>query len=203
MKITACSSHGTIDFDSETGVVISQSLDECDDGCPNNIARFDVEEYTRTYGHKPDKDVDILDLGYWLEDESYEEPAYNWREETNLMRAGGEFDDFHKIPPNPATDKKVMVKVDLLELSFIGVVMGGYLIPAITNGYTCHPNGVTETIYMVAGWAGEFYDKFKNADWDEIFLDPPAYDLKGDVDSLEDAVLSYSGQKYSDYLKTL
>jgi len=56
-----------------------------DEGCTplTSITRFDVDEFTRTYGHAPATAVDILDLGYWWDTvegvEQYEPPAQDWR----------------------------------------------------------------------------------------------------------------------------
>ena len=95
MNITAFSSHGSIEFDSESGLVISQDLDNCED-CPN-VGTFDVEEYKQNYqvDHLP-SNLDILDLGYWMEDESYEPAAQDWREDVNKLRSGRPLDEWVK-----------------------------------------------------------------------------------------------------------
>jgi len=121
--ITAFSSHGTIDFDSETGLVISQTLDECNDCCPNNIGTFDVKEYARTYGHKPDTDIDILDLGYWLKDGTYEEPAYDWRDGTALLPAQSEIEAARNKNPesSPVPTVPIVQPLKLHTMSNYGI----------------------------------------------------------------------------------
>jgi len=91
MKITARSSHGTIVFGSETGLVLTgeSNLCGCED-CPQ-VERFDIEEYRKFYGVEElpgYMDIDILDLGYWGMDGIYEEPCHGWREEVALLRDG-------------------------------------------------------------------------------------------------------------------
>ncbi len=89
MKITVRSSHGTIIFGSETGLVLTGESNLCGcEECPQ-VERFDVEEYKKFYGVEKlhgDKDIDILDLGYWGTDGIYEEPCHEWREEVALLR---------------------------------------------------------------------------------------------------------------------
>ena len=88
--ITARSSHGTIEFDSQTGFVTSVFLDNCPD-CPN-VGTFDIEEYKKYYNVKElPAFIDILDLGYWSEGESYEPPAEDWRIWANMYQQDGEF----------------------------------------------------------------------------------------------------------------
>jgi len=95
MKITARSSHGTIVFGSETGLVLTGESNLCGcEECPQ-VERFDVEEYRKFYGVEElpgSMDIDILDLGYWGTDGIYEEPCHGWREEVAILRVGGEID---------------------------------------------------------------------------------------------------------------
>jgi len=89
---TVYSSHGTIIINPETGTVIATDIDMCDD-CIDNIKRFDIEEYKTFY--KVDKvpgAFDILDLGYWLNDGTYEEPEHDWRNGTAIERAQSEIE---------------------------------------------------------------------------------------------------------------
>ncbi len=78
------SSHGEITADKETGNVIKIDL-TCDckhnEQCINNIKQFDVNEFKMYYSKEIPESVDILDLGYWLNNGGYEEPAHDWREE--------------------------------------------------------------------------------------------------------------------------
>jgi hypothetical protein len=80
---TVHSSHGDITIDAQTGVVISHG---------NNteyadIARFDLEEYRAQYpDEKEVRGYDILDLGYFLKDGTYEEPDHHWRRDCAIER---------------------------------------------------------------------------------------------------------------------
>jgi hypothetical protein len=102
MKITAHSSSGSIEFESETGIVTLFNLDKEDDHKPSpddykEIVKVDIEEYERTYGHKPNHDVDILDIGYWYIDGEYEEPCFDWRSDRdeNIAEDNGPFSKAH------------------------------------------------------------------------------------------------------------
>lgn len=54
---------------------------------PNdNPARVDLAELKATYGALSDM-YDILDVGYWLADGTYEPPCLHWREERDQMLA--------------------------------------------------------------------------------------------------------------------
>jgi hypothetical protein len=84
----AQSSHGCILFNPDTGVVVDYDLDNTPDAeSYKNIERFDLDEYKKHHGcnHVIGADIDILDLGYWLKDGTYEEPAHDWREEANKL----------------------------------------------------------------------------------------------------------------------
>lgn len=88
---TAHSSHGAITFKSKSGFVTSYQRNNVSD--PESlflaqIIRFDTAEYTRFYNRPLPPDIDILDLGYWSANGSYEEPAANWRNETFFLRLG-------------------------------------------------------------------------------------------------------------------
>ena len=51
-----------------------------------NIVKFDIDEWERHYG-KPMRrlySIDILDLGYWMKDGSYEGPEHDWRREHRM-----------------------------------------------------------------------------------------------------------------------
>lgn len=90
METTIFSSHGTLTIDSQSGDVIRCESDKCNDNCIDKILRFDLTEYRSHYkvSDLPPDGIDILDIGYWNTDGTYEEPAHDWREETNQMRAG-------------------------------------------------------------------------------------------------------------------
>lgn len=68
-------SHGSLVVD-ETGLVLSienRTSDEYDD-----IGSVDWEEYVRVYGRR--ESTDILLIGYWYEDGSYEPPEEQARQ---------------------------------------------------------------------------------------------------------------------------
>jgi hypothetical protein len=64
----------------------------------SKILRFDVAEFTKEYGSLGDRNIDILDIGYWFSDgdgqEQYEPPDYEFR------------DGFRKPYPKFYADKK-------------------------------------------------------------------------------------------------
>ena len=79
------SSHGQIATDHQG--LVDEFHRQCSTGCDgcetiNQIKRFDVSEWERFY---PDQNfsevghIDILDIGYWLENGAYEPPEADWR----------------------------------------------------------------------------------------------------------------------------
>lgn len=79
--ITAYSSLGSFTFDPNTGKVLNSALD-AEMATP---IRVDIEEYKKYYGTEFNEGVDILDIGYWMEDGSYEPPENDWREEKKQL----------------------------------------------------------------------------------------------------------------------
>lgn len=59
--------------------------------CPNgergyhDIVRVDVAEWKHTYPNEEFNGCDILDIGYWMADGTYEPPVLDWRYENNLI----------------------------------------------------------------------------------------------------------------------
>ena len=88
-KIEIGSSSGTVVMDRETGKAIEVSIDYGEVMKKNflyDIDRFDLEEWKRTYPGETMPDcIDILDLGYWMKDGSYEEPCKAWREDRDQL----------------------------------------------------------------------------------------------------------------------
>lgn len=85
---TVNSSLGYVCFNSDNGHVITDhhSNNELD-----NIDCFDVAEYTKFYNTTIiPANIDILDIGYWLKDETYKHPCADWREEVAYLRAGND-----------------------------------------------------------------------------------------------------------------
>lgn len=84
---TVHSSGGTLRIRLDTGELVGMT-DVVDKGYSRtflNITRFDLDEYREYYtdvgDSHADDSFDILDLGYWLEDGTYEPPAQDWRNE--------------------------------------------------------------------------------------------------------------------------
>ncbi len=76
------SSGGSLRVNVQDGLVIQCTTIQDEDNELKQIVRFDIEEYKTYYkvddipGH-----LDILDLGYWNKDGSYEPPVEDWRNE--------------------------------------------------------------------------------------------------------------------------
>lgn len=81
------SSSGTFVITSPHGRILEMNLTQSEDAKSyREIERFDIAEfndwYFRRYGLQANLDhLDILALGYWLTDGTYEPPAHDWREE--------------------------------------------------------------------------------------------------------------------------
>lgn len=77
------SSHGTIDIFPNGQVVSFTANDPKDEDAKNlaRIVRFDVEEWKQHWNQDLPKGwMDILDLGYWLDNGKYEPPVQDWRD---------------------------------------------------------------------------------------------------------------------------
>jgi hypothetical protein len=88
--ITIESSWGMVTTDDEGNVVELDVLEVDDKGerCYLlDIAKFDIAEWDRFYENRFNEpspkpsEFDVLDLGYWLKDGSYNEPDHKWRNE--------------------------------------------------------------------------------------------------------------------------
>lgn len=87
-NINIRTSNGTIEMDPKTGAATKIIVDDGGDKYIAKIEKFDIEEYKKFYNvTELPNSIDILDLGYWMKDGTYEEPAFDWREE---MAAGFE-----------------------------------------------------------------------------------------------------------------
>ena len=95
MKTTKIqSSHGSIEIETATGLVVSLlELDLATFGRTNVPVRFNIEEWYRRYPTRSLADQeswDILDFGYWCYDHvhamhvKYESPCEEWREDRRL-----------------------------------------------------------------------------------------------------------------------
>ena len=81
--ITIESSHGIITTD-DKGIVIEKNLHETD--CYlGNAVRFDLEEWDNWYERYTEKpspkpsEFDVLELGFWNADGTYNPPSTEWR----------------------------------------------------------------------------------------------------------------------------
>lgn len=94
-------SHGMLVVDAQTGEIVDRAYEPgcpCDDNCYARILLFDVDEWKRTYpGENPAEagEVDVLDLGFWHNDETvpegigkYEPPDQDWRKLYAEIKAG-------------------------------------------------------------------------------------------------------------------
>jgi hypothetical protein len=76
-NIEIVSSHGTLTVDPADGRVLSRDLD---DDLLERVIRFDLEEWKHYWGDPVPDNLDILDIGYWLDDGTYEPPEMEWRD---------------------------------------------------------------------------------------------------------------------------
>ena len=86
--IQVFSSWGSIYADRITGKVIDRSLDDFDENGRNYLAdidRIDISEHEHFWDKKISDTVDILDLGYWNMDGSYDGPETSWRNEAREL----------------------------------------------------------------------------------------------------------------------
>ena len=72
------SSHGDFVID-ENGIVTKFKAEAEAEADYRNYVRFDLPEYKRHYGEL-DTEYDILDLGFWKKDGSYEPPEKDFRD---------------------------------------------------------------------------------------------------------------------------
>lgn len=92
------SSHGAFYADLKTGEVIGKDICCDKQSAPNDcnqeytqIKNFDFEEWKRFYKVTIPPQLDILDLGYWLNNGNYIPAEVSYREEIlNYMRKGDE-----------------------------------------------------------------------------------------------------------------
>ena len=71
------STYGSLSFDTETGRVLSCSLDRAFGAKPDKI---DVAEWRKRYpGEDMEGSHDVLDFGYWMRSGKYEPPCEEWR----------------------------------------------------------------------------------------------------------------------------
>lgn len=74
------SSHGEITVNADTGQVVEVEVYEGGDPFPA-ISKFDIDEYKQYHKVQmvADEGIDILDIGYWLQDMQYSPPDQEWR----------------------------------------------------------------------------------------------------------------------------
>jgi len=94
------SSNGEIIADSKTGKVKSVEVYGKQKNYIEDIDRFDLDEYKKY--HNTDEiplSIDILDLGYWNKDNTYDEPEHSWRErmKNREFAKGGDIVDLEKV----------------------------------------------------------------------------------------------------------
>lgn len=79
-------SDGHLHIDALTGEVVGIEDDVSDDSNYHQITKFDLVEWREALAasgcsDREGDEIDILHLGYWSEDGSYEAPAHDYREE--------------------------------------------------------------------------------------------------------------------------
>lgn len=67
-RIRVCGNWGTLVVDAKTGEIVDHHLNG---HAYMNIRRFDLAEYAKAYGKPAAGDIDILDLGYWDNNDLY------------------------------------------------------------------------------------------------------------------------------------
>jgi hypothetical protein len=76
------SSGGSLEVDRVSGDVIECTTHRNEDNELKRIERFDLQEYKMHYNvARIPEQLDILDLGYWSKDGSYEKAVGDWRNE--------------------------------------------------------------------------------------------------------------------------
>ena len=84
---TVCSSNGELRCDLN-GVVVECVCYPGGDEYIRQITKIDLNEYIAEYGAIPDhKGFDILDVGYWSKDDTYEPPCQNYRDDIKLAKS--------------------------------------------------------------------------------------------------------------------
>jgi len=199
MIITAHSSHGSITFGSETGLTLESNLCGCDD-CPQ-VERFNIEEYCTHYGKGVPQDVDILDLGYWGKDGEYVEPAHDWRKDVAKLRAGLPLEEYSA--QIKVTSPQIKPEPDLHEVAMIAAIMGDSDGLDRLYEFVQHNRdaGYILTIDIIGGWAVEFYQKYKNTNWENLLEDPVKVGFSSNVCCWDDAVMEFAEQKFEEYKK--
>lgn len=88
--ITVFSSNGVSTVNASTGKTMGWVFFHISTSA--KIERFDLDEFRRTYkiavGEPLPSNIDILDLGYWMDDGTYEPPVEDWRAEFRKSETG-------------------------------------------------------------------------------------------------------------------
>lgn len=89
-------SHGELEVSVSSGYVLGCDLIAEQDGEYMDIVRFDIWEYAKEYPNETlgGSHVDILDIGYWMIDGTYEPPREDWRNDYRLALAAGELSPY-------------------------------------------------------------------------------------------------------------
>lgn len=102
---------GEFRVDSLTGRVLNLTPSEEPQAGYFSIVAFDVAEWKKCYPSEvlEGRSIDILDLGYWLEGGTYEEPAQDWRDDRRNTRAHSAADKFlaYPIPRHTTPEKRI------------------------------------------------------------------------------------------------
>jgi hypothetical protein len=68
--------------------------------------RVDVPDFVRWLGFPVDRDVDVLAIGYWMENGKYEPACDDWRKEYKAMRIEDADYDFGYISEEEQSQKE-------------------------------------------------------------------------------------------------
>lgn len=196
---TVTSSHGTLTVNAETGLVEKCDCDHCDEYCIDNIRTFDLKEYKSFYNvtEMPEY-IDILDLGYWDENETYEEPAHDWRELTIELRKGFDIEDITGKPETSKPAYNFTFEVGLL----VAHITYNMFDEIHENVRKYRNGGVVETYATITQWATEFEKTFKEFNWEELLLaERPETPFSLNCSCWDEAVLEWSRNQLSNMSK--
>jgi len=109
---TVFSSNGYLEVDRKTGKILSRNIVSDDENFPK-IYIIDIKEFEQYYECEimSGVSIDILDLGYWLKDGTYEPPTQDWRDE---IKNNIDIEDKHEYRHEPKKAIKVEPKNNVL-----------------------------------------------------------------------------------------
>lgn len=79
-----------------------------------------------------------------------------------------------------------------LEIATISAIISNYKFAEI---YTYKNNGYIATAELIANWSIEFYEKYKNVDWEDLLETPEKYDFNKTTMCWDDAIMEFVDKK--------